>query len=526
MLIGKFAAILTMSANKFIKGMSLAAKSTKTMASTAVKLTAKIAKLGAALTGFGAAATAAAAAAIANLTKRGIDSVDALGNVAARLGITAEALSVLHFAAEQTGVTIETMNMALQRMTRRISEAGQGSGEAKDALKELGLDARNLAALAPDKQFRAITKAMEGVANQGDKVRLSMRLYDSEGVSLVQTMAAGTAGLDDFASRAKNMGLTVTEEMVAKVRAAKSAIDELGAVSTGLSNILATELSPFVQVTAQRFIDWIKAGGGLRAKVIPAIRSVAVGIAKVSSVVDLLTAGWRMMRFSLESSLAGITMLLADGARAVEDFLNLIPGVDVGHQVSAALNTMVEDFGHNASEELRKAGEAFDRFASGDRANRVGAWFDQITSEADKAARDAVRDRPESAGPLSTFAPDRTTTQKTDRALQRMKREAESIINATRTPLEQLAAEREKLNQLLRAGLIDQETFQRSMIASAKTAGVIDKKSGQLSQVVRGRFTVGGPSRKSPQVKEQEKTNTWLARIAAVLDKGVPARAA
>lgn len=138
--------------------------------------------------------------------------MDATQKFADRIGVSADALTVLNFAAEQTGASSETMQMALQRMTRRISEAAQGSGEAVKALQELGLSAEYLATLSPDQQFGAIADAMKNVSGQGDKVRLAMKLFDSEGVALVNTLAAGSDGLNQFGAEAESLGMLLGDQ--------------------------------------------------------------------------------------------------------------------------------------------------------------------------------------------------------------------------------------------------------------------------------------------------------------------------
>lgn len=212
---------------------------------------------------FGAAAAAAGAAVTAKLVSAGLDSVDSLAKVSARLGIATEDMASLRLAAEQTGVSTQTLDMAMQRMTRRVAEAAQGMGEAQGALKELGLDAEALNELAPDQVFRAITESMEGVESQSDKVRLAMKLFDSEGVSLVQTMAAGTDGLDEFARQAEVMGLAISNIDAAKVEAANDSMNRVRKQVDGFSQQLAVKFAPILEGVADRFFGIGAEAGGM-----------------------------------------------------------------------------------------------------------------------------------------------------------------------------------------------------------------------------------------------------------------------
>ena len=64
---------------------------------------------------------------------------DQIGKVSARLGVGSADLQKFQFAAMKSGGDLRTFNMALQRFTRRTSEAFHGTGEAKDAIAEMGL---------------------------------------------------------------------------------------------------------------------------------------------------------------------------------------------------------------------------------------------------------------------------------------------------------------------------------------------------------------------------------------------------
>ena len=152
-----------------------------------------------------------ATAAIVSMTNRFAQTADATGKFAGRIGTTAQNLSELQFAATKTRVPIASLEMGLQRMTRRVAEAAKGTGEAKDALKELNLNAAELSKSDPADIFMEVTKAMEGVEDQSDKVRLAMKLFDSEGVGLLQTMEGGAAGLDEMRKQARDFGATISQ---------------------------------------------------------------------------------------------------------------------------------------------------------------------------------------------------------------------------------------------------------------------------------------------------------------------------
>ena len=164
-----------------------------------------------------------------------------------RVGISVEALSQLKFVAEIGGLSIETFTMAMQRSTRRIAEAAQGTGEAKDALRELGLDASKLVQMKPDRQLEAIADAMLGVTNQADKVRLAMKLFDSEGVAMIQTMEGGSKAILDLRKEADALGGTLSTSQAKDFAAYNDSLVRLKTSFSDLGKALSSVLLKPIQ---------------------------------------------------------------------------------------------------------------------------------------------------------------------------------------------------------------------------------------------------------------------------------------
>ena len=182
---------------------------------------------------------------VSNGIKEASARVDALAKASSKLGMTTEALNGLRFAGEQTGVASNTMDMALQRMTRRLAEAAHGSGEAKGAIEQLGLDAKELAQMSPDQAFLKITDAMKGVTHPAEKLRLAFKLFDSEGVALVNTMAAGSAAIQNMMDKGNSLN-GITSENAAKFEAFNDATNELKLAIEGLWQEVGLMLLPLL----------------------------------------------------------------------------------------------------------------------------------------------------------------------------------------------------------------------------------------------------------------------------------------
>jgi len=184
------------------------------------------------------------------LIQSSINAGDELAKTADKLGVTTQALAGLRHAAELTGVSTGTMDMALQRFTRRAAEAAKGTGEAKGALRELGIDAESIVRLPLDEQMNIVAEAMSGVESQSDRVRLAMKLFDSEGVALVNTLGGGADALKAMTEEAAHLGLTLSRTDTAQMEAANDAITRLKGVFEGLTNQLGLAFAPIITFVA------------------------------------------------------------------------------------------------------------------------------------------------------------------------------------------------------------------------------------------------------------------------------------
>jgi len=113
---------------KLVRGLRAAEKKLKAFGTA-------ISRMGRQMVGLGAAVLTPLVAVSKAFAAMG----DAMGKMSKRTGFSTEALSELSFAAQQSGTTIETLEGGVRKMQRTISDAGQGSKSAADALGMLGL---------------------------------------------------------------------------------------------------------------------------------------------------------------------------------------------------------------------------------------------------------------------------------------------------------------------------------------------------------------------------------------------------
>ncbi len=192
------------------------------------------------------------------LVKSSLSATDSLAKTASKIGTTTEALSALRYAADITGVATTTMDMALQRFTRRTAEAAKGTGEAKGAIRELGINAKELNRMPLDQRMLALADAFSGVKSESDRLRLAFKLFDSEGAALVNTLSLGREGLAELLGEAKALGAVMSSDAARGVEKTADEITKLKAIAQGMRDQFVAALAPAIESLTTRFTEFFK----------------------------------------------------------------------------------------------------------------------------------------------------------------------------------------------------------------------------------------------------------------------------
>ena len=205
---------------KLIRELNKAQKKTKRTASRMRKdMQRSFAAMGKAAAGFGVVLAAA--------TKASVDYADKIAKTSDKIGVNVEALQELRFAAKRAGVEQNTLDMALQRFTRRAGEAAIGTGEAKAAIAEMGIELRDASGniRSTNDLLRDVADAFQKTTDPATRLRLAFKLFDSEGAALVNMLSDGADGLNKVTQEARDLGVVMKESLV---RDAEKAADKMG----------------------------------------------------------------------------------------------------------------------------------------------------------------------------------------------------------------------------------------------------------------------------------------------------------
>ena len=271
---------------------------------------------------FGLAMTAAGAAAIAFGGQYAKTAFD-LQQKSKLFGVPIEKLQELRYAAEQAGIDTNTFDMAFQRFTRRTAEAAAGTGEAKEALEFLGIalkDSEGNVRPAAD-LFAEVADKMKGIESEGLKVRIGMKLFDSEGVKMANMLSDGKKGLEAHAKELRKLGI-ISEEEAEQAASYHLEKLKLGAAIRGVGYAIGAVLTPKFAPLIKATTDWIAAN---RIEIVTRFKTAIEELAEMVS--------WLVDRFD---------EVISTGARFLNWIRETFPAVD---RLIAKLVTWAEELG-------------------------------------------------------------------------------------------------------------------------------------------------------------------------------------
>lgn len=479
--IGALRVDLSANAAEFEKDMGKARKSVKDatgkMNSSFARFNASVGSAVKSLVSWRSALVAVAGATgLALLIKRSIEAADRIGKTADKIGAGVEALQELRYAAEIAGVGTNTLDMALQRFSRRFGEAVAGTGELKGILQEYDIATRNAdgSTKSLDQALGEYADAIKGASTDQERLRLAFKGFDSEGAALVNMLRGGSSELNRMRQEARDLGLVLDEQMVRK---AEEANDQLTRMSQILGvNLTRTLISLSPQIIALGdafiknigpFVDW------LSSKLPDSTANVQQLEARMAGVRGELERITGISFGTLLSEVSDLDVAFGENANKVRDLLKrmkelsemreerarkeaMITAAVVGglDKQAKAIATMREELifereqlgrteeGQRLYNMAKKAGIE----VTAEYVNAIQPLIAQIEAEkkAQKAAEEAQKER--------------------DKVLDDGKRVTESV----RTETEMYGDELHRLQTLLDAGAISQDTYARAVEKARK----------------------------------------------------------
>ena len=259
----------------------------------------------------------------------------ALNDMSKRTGVATESLSVLQFAAEQTGTDMGGVEIAIKKMQKAIFAAGNGSKEAADALAQVGLSAADLEGMSADQQMGKIADGLMAIEDPGTRAAVAMSIFGKSGTSILPMLEGGSAGMAAFAAEAKRLGLVMDSQTAAKADALGDAVDALSAsmkmafiqIGSAVAPIL-TQLAQGLAIVAANVGKFITENQAFVVSVLKAGAALVVvgsGVAVLGRTITLASTSFGVLGAAASLAVSPLTMLIGGASGVAKSFTMAMP---------------------------------------------------------------------------------------------------------------------------------------------------------------------------------------------------------
>lgn len=200
---------------------------------------------------------------IFDLAKEFSEFGDNTQKAAQRTGLSTAAIQELGFAAKMFDVDAQQMNTSLARISRTMVEAQQGSKQAEEAFKSVGLSVEQLKEMPLDQVLGKVADAFAGSEDGATKSAIAMQLFGRAGAELIPMLNAGSSGIEELRKKAQELGLVMGGDDLEAAAKLDDQLKEMGAQMEAVKLRAGGELAPAISQIAAALAEASTKGGVL-----------------------------------------------------------------------------------------------------------------------------------------------------------------------------------------------------------------------------------------------------------------------
>lgn len=188
-----------------------------------------------------------------NGAKAALDEFGAISDNAKSSGLDPELFQGLAYGAQQAGVEFDAFSGALDTFAKNSGLAVEGKGRMVTALKALNpeLLANIQAATTQEQRVRLAADAIEKTTDASKRAALATALFGDAGFKMADAFSDGAAGIDRTVAAARDLGLIVDRDLIARAEAMGDEFDTATKVMDLQFKRALIGLAPILISTAQ-----------------------------------------------------------------------------------------------------------------------------------------------------------------------------------------------------------------------------------------------------------------------------------
>lgn len=310
-----------------------------------------------------------------------------VNDIAARTGLSVEAVQELGFAASQSGADLDTLAAGMGKLANVTDAAKKGSKDAAASLRAVGVSASALRSgkLSLDGALANIADKFAAMPDGARKAALATDLFGGAGAKLIPLLNKGSAGIGELRSEAQRLGVVMSGETTAGLADLGDQQAKLGSQLDGIRNQVLSALVPLLSEMAAGLSEWLTENRETIVEVLTAVGTAIVYIVKgigyavrgIAAAVQWAIENWEILAAVLATALWPLTLIVAAVWAVVEAFPYVVDAaVATGEAISDAFSAAGRAITAAFRAVVRAFGAAWDAIKSA--ARSVASFFAAI----------------------------------------------------------------------------------------------------------------------------------------------------
>jgi hypothetical protein len=184
--------------------------------------------------------------AIANTVNKYAEAGDEIAKTSRRIGLSAEALQELRFAADRSGIASETFTKSLERLNRNVGDLRVGTGTLTTFLNKsdqaLAEQLKNVE--SNEEAFSLLVNKIATIENPMDRAALAQAAFGRAGQEILILAEQGTEGLESLREEARRYGNIISGEAANR---SEQFVDTMTNMKAAMLSIRNQALNPLIE---------------------------------------------------------------------------------------------------------------------------------------------------------------------------------------------------------------------------------------------------------------------------------------
>jgi len=182
---------------------------------------------------FGALVTVEVGRRLALFGKEALDFAADIKDAAEAVGITTQSLQELRYAALDAGLDAGTLDAALVKLGTNLGDAATGTGSFGATLERLGISLTDSGGnlLGMDAMLVKVAEAIRTAGTEQERLSIATDAFGKgSAAGMVRILRDGAAGLDDVRTRAQELGVVMSDDLIERADEASKMFERLGLI--------------------------------------------------------------------------------------------------------------------------------------------------------------------------------------------------------------------------------------------------------------------------------------------------------